>query len=314
MNPRPSASELFGKLERMEKPIVGDLYRHRESGSLYVVENISLDEEDPSRALVTYRQHNTVYSWTRSMKKFMDGRYEHIPKSRRVSDETISDRRKRVTKIPACFARAGFDNNSVPPALLHVDRQAVDLSQLFPLRWHQDPEAFFPVQDDRDHRSLEQRRRRCRNDAPAMYRITVTVEVQQCDSSERDAVLGRMSDNDRTAVHDLLLQWDKDGLKIEEKTARLMARDALATEKVALVVSKAKERLGADIQEIELEHEPDDSAGSYRFWVTIRMREDASRDINRMLDLEDELSGQIRPLMETVQNVSFMLRPAKENP
>lgn len=79
MNPRPSASELFGKLERMEKPIVGDLYRHRESGSLYVVENISLDEEDPSRALVTYRQHNTAYSWTRPMEKFMDGRYEHVP-------------------------------------------------------------------------------------------------------------------------------------------------------------------------------------------------------------------------------------------
>lgn len=164
---RKSAEELFRGMQSLSDSMVGMVYRHVESGVEYVVESVGLDEEDPSRRVVTYRELNTMHAWTRHFEKFVDGRYEPVKRDARTRDELILreeqqgrvlSHRRRVTEIPFCFAAQGADGGPEPDQIVTTAVcSGYDLRKLAPVQWHQDPSWFISSDQrysDPDGRSL----------------------------------------------------------------------------------------------------------------------------------------------------------------
>lgn len=187
---RKSAEELFRGMQSLSDSMVGMVYRHVESGVEYVVESVGLDEEDPSRRVVTYRELNTMHVWTRWLEKFVDGRYEPVKNNGRPRDEVIlrdeeqgsvQSHRRLVTELPFCFAAQGTDGGpELDQLVTNAGCSGYDLRRLAPVQWHRDPSWFISSDQryaDPDGRSIR-RETGGFGQKPEMYHVTITFDVK----------------------------------------------------------------------------------------------------------------------------------------
>jgi len=252
---RKSAEELFRGMQSLSDSMVGMVYRHVESGVEYVVESVGLDEEDPSRRVVTYRELNTMHVWTRWLEKFVDGRYEPVKNNGRPRDEVIlrdeeqgsvQSHRRLVTELPFCFAAQGTDGGpELDQLVTNAGCSGYDLRRLAPVQWHRDPSWFISSDQryaDPDGRSIR-RETGGFGQKPEMYHVTITFDVKVYQESFASHMMEALRSEDtqryfdrKSGAADILKELVDLGVETDMDAARRLAKHPAVVKQIHAIL------------------------------------------------------------------------------